>query len=124
MTLVRQTVVEAPNEKYIEIAFIVKDERGAIHFHFRIDQTPLFPEDGRFSCAGVETHYASAPDYMDGEAPSHENCWILGGPCWHDGTSLWASEHWLPHFRTSGTDWVWAELERRHKQEFYLEDKP
>jgi hypothetical protein len=45
--------------------------------------------------AGLETHSR----YSLGSAPDHDRCHVLGGaPCWHDGTSLYAQEHWLPMF--------------------------
>lgn len=53
---------------------------GAIHFHATIS-----PE-GQASC-GLEFHH------LKGEgAPDHVNCPLTGGRCWHDGTSLYASE--------------------------------
>lgn len=45
---------------------------------------------------GCETHYAKAPDYMDPDKPSHPHCWVLGAPCWHDGSSLYFSENVAP----------------------------
>ena len=46
--------------------------------------------------AGLEMHYRAAPDYKAGDAPSHDHCWLLKCPCWHDGTSLYAQEHYVP----------------------------
>lgn len=45
---------------------------------------------------GLEVHYASPPGYMAGDDPSHTNCEVTGGRCWHDGTSLYASETLIP----------------------------
>jgi hypothetical protein len=44
---------------------------------------------------GIEIHYRVPPDYMRDQAPMAK-CWLLGGPCWHDGSSLQATEHWIP----------------------------
>lgn len=44
--------------------------------------------------AGLETH-SRTPLYGD-EAPNHDECWLLKCPCWHDGTSLYAQEVYLP----------------------------
>ena len=53
-------------------------------------------DPGKEPSAGLETHSR----YSLGCAPSHDQCHVLGGaPCWHDGTSLYASEHWLPMFK-------------------------
>jgi len=59
---------------------------------------------------GVEYHHRAAPEYLFGKDAAHEHCWILGGPCWHDGTSLWASEHWIPLLERDGEDEIWREL--------------
>lgn len=46
---------------------------------------------------GVESHFRSPPDYMAERPPSHHKCDALGGnPCWHDGSSTWAVEHFIP----------------------------
>lgn len=45
---------------------------------------------------GVECHWASPPDYYEGQAPHHENCWLIEKPCWHDGSSLYFSERIVP----------------------------
>ena len=44
--------------------------------------------------AGLETH-SRTPMHGD-EAPSHDECWLLKCPCWHDGTSSYAEETYLP----------------------------
>jgi len=49
-----------------------------------------------FPFGGFETHYRNPPKYMADDSPSHDNCWVLKCPCWHDGTSLWATEYWIP----------------------------
>jgi hypothetical protein len=44
-------------------------------------------------------------------------CSLLGGgKCWHDGTSLWASEHWAPGFANGGAEWVWRELRKTYQR--------
>lgn len=49
--------------------------------------------DVAISC-GAERH--SAQPFKD-TPPDHPQCYALGGrPCWHDGTSLWASENIEP----------------------------
>lgn len=53
---------------------------------------------------GIEQHSATPPDYMAGSSPSHEHCWLLNGPCWHDGSSLYASEVIIPFWREDPTN--------------------
>lgn len=44
--------------------------------------------------AGFEIHSRTP---MNGDMPpSHDQCWLLHCPCWHDGTSMYAQEHYLP----------------------------
>jgi hypothetical protein len=62
---------------------------GAIHFHVSISES-YSP-----SC-GLEIHRTTPADYQCGEAPSHVDCPLTWGRCWHDGTSLYASEELWP----------------------------
>ena len=63
---------------------------GGIHFH------ASGPYKGEWSC-GLEVHRAK-PDGVN--APSQTRCWLLDGPCWHDGTSLYAQERLWPIFES------------------------
>lgn len=63
--------------------------RGGVHFHVSImDDRKYEP-----SC-GLEFHHGFDPSFGH-QAPDHINCPVTGGQCWHEGTSLYASE------------WVW-----------------
>lgn len=53
-------------------------------------------DDSEHVTSGIECHYRNAPDYMAGKEPSRTNCTFTGGNCWHDGSSLYAMEHFLP----------------------------
>lgn len=69
---------------------------GAMHFSAQVHDASS-GERYEASC-GLETHYATAPEYMRGQAPSQTDCPLTGGWCWHDGTSLYASETLWPEF--------------------------
>lgn len=59
----------------------------------------------------------------DGNPAIHHNdCSITGGDCWHDGTSLWAREHWLPGMARGGEDWVWRELELAYREKIAAQE--
>lgn len=45
---------------------------------------------------GVEYHYRDIPR---GRAPSSKDCWLIGGLCHHSGSSLYASERYIPFWR-------------------------
>ncbi len=61
--------------------------RGGIHFAISLTE-------GYSVSAGLEIHYRE-PLESD-RAPDQNPCWLLGCPCWHDGTSLYASETLWP----------------------------
>jgi hypothetical protein len=65
--------------------------KGALNFHASM------PADGREepSC-GLEFHHTESLFYAPQDAPHHLNCPLTGGRCWHDGTSLYASENVWP----------------------------
>lgn len=48
---------------------------------------------------GVEVHSKTRLyDFGDGK-PDHDDCWLLGCPFWHDGSSLYFSERIEPMLR-------------------------
>lgn len=68
------------------------NEDGGIHISANI----IDWQGSREWIGGCETHYAKCPDYMNPDVPTHEHCWLLGAPCWHDGSSLYFSENVAP----------------------------
>lgn len=67
---------------------------GAVTFHV----TMLEDKYGGAS-AGLEFHHRFPPKYMAGNAPSQLACRLTGGWCWHDGTSLYATESVWPRVK-------------------------
>ena len=63
--------------------------RAALSFHVTLNET-------YGDTAGLEVHYFDAPDYMAEDPPSHIDCSYTGGRCWHEGTSLYATETLWP----------------------------
>lgn len=82
---------------------------GGIHLH--ISDYGKDNKYGERFQGGIEIHYRKPPGYMRHDAPSHDNCWLIGGPCWHDGSSLQASERWIP---------IWVGSENDHDRMFRL----
>lgn len=62
---------------------------GGVHFHVSLT-------DGYGASAGLEFHHTRSCGSHPGEAPHHKECWLTGEPCWHDGTSLYASDTLWP----------------------------
>lgn len=68
--------------------------RGGLHLHI----SEFADSSGATkSSAGLELHSRFAPD---DSAPTNDRCWLLKCPCWHDGTTLYAEERYLPMFIT------------------------
>jgi hypothetical protein len=91
--------------------------QGAIHFHVSIQDDKSYEPS-----AGLEFHHVDGhPDYK-GEAPHHLNCPLTGGRCWHDGTSLYASEHLWPlvegYLRCGEHRQIFDILEQEYVQHF------
>jgi len=97
--------------------------KGALHL--RISGPHVYDNRENWS-AGLETHHRQPPEYMADDAPSHEKCWLIGGACWHDGTSLYAEEHYLPMWRIAPHEHekMFAELEREYRTRFGVETAP
>lgn len=92
---------------------------GAVHFHVGI--TENYPPS-----AGLEFHHTEAfrakSDYRTDDAPDHIDCPLTGGRCWHDGTSLYASEHLWPriedYLRAGDHERIFRVLEREADERF------
>ena len=93
---------------------------GGIHFHVSVNE--------RYGdTAGLELHYVSPPQYMKDNAPSHMDCKLTGGRCWHDGTSLYAMETlWpiiKPMLRSGDHEMIFKVLEKQANSYFYAEEE-
>lgn len=88
--------------------------RGGLNFHVSI--TPNYPP----SC-GLEFHHVTPIN--EDTAPDHLHCPLTGGRCWHDGTSLYASEHLWPTIeallKTGNHQTIFAVLEQEADHRFY-----
>ena len=97
-----------------QIGWAVVGDKGAIEFWMFTSEEMM-----RMDLGGVETHRRTPFEYSQSDTtPDHDHCVLLDGPCWHDGTSLWAAEYWIPMYRTCGEDWVWQELESTYQEAF------
>ena len=97
----------------------------AIHLHisdYGEDHLKQYNTD-RYG-GGLEIHYRQPPNYMRVDAPSTDDCWLLKCPCWHDGSSLQASELWIPRwlFDKNNHDGMFLGLRRRYNEVFCVEE--
>jgi hypothetical protein len=92
--------------------------KGAVSFHVNFYDDK---DDTQPTC-GLEFHHVEAGEEFAGQSPHHLNCPLTGGRCWHDGTSLYASESVWPqvkHYLTIGYhDEVFKVLQYEYKQRF------
>lgn len=89
--------------------------KGAVHYHVSSYKN----SDGIISySSGLEFHYRQPPRYMQDKPPSQDKCHLLQAPCWHDGTSLYASEAYEPLFLRGCYDAIFRLLERDAEEKF------
>src|SRR3546814_11841898 len=69
---------------------------GGIHFTANV--SAVFGT----SC-DLKIHYAAGhvPVYLVNDAPGDINCWLIGGRCWHDGTSLLPTDTHVPLYEAT-----------------------
>jgi hypothetical protein len=93
---------------------------GGIHFAVN------FYSGDKSSC-GLEFHHTARAGRYPNEAPHHRDCPLLGEPCWHDGTSLYAEETiWPivePLLRNGDHGSVFRLLEREYDRHFKRDDE-
>jgi len=83
----------------------VVGDLGGVHFWYQVSTF-----DGE-KYGGVEWHWRKPTEDYHAENPDHNDCWIIGGPCWHDGTSLYAEEVYIPLVDHSSDDTIFLFLE-------------
>lgn len=93
------------------IEWCVTGEYGSLSFWAIAVRPESITSFGETHYGGVESHYneKSKPSYK-GE-PDRHDCAQNGGKCWHDGTSLWASEYWIPRVMPLGDEHIFSTLE-------------
>ena len=91
---------------------------GAVSFHVNYHRSET---DSEPTC-GLEYHHCSAGEHFTGQAPHLVDCPLTGGRCWHDGTSMYASESVWPqvkHYLTIGYhDEIFKVLQYEYNQRF------
>ena len=90
--------------------------RGAIDFHCTNADHRIAREFWR--SGGLEIHRREPDGYQRGEGASNDHCWLLDGPCWHDGSSLYATEQLIPLLENFGEDALWERLESEYRHRF------
>jgi hypothetical protein len=95
--------------------------KGAMHFH--VTDLGEFYKHGERYTGGLEQH--SRQPFGPDEAPGQEKCWLLGGPCWHDGSSTYAHERLIPFWLSDPHDHerMFRLLEQEYERRFNGEEQ-
>lgn len=108
----------APDEPRQQWQWWCRNELGGVH----IWASKHTYKDGFVEyMGGVEVHYATPPEHAD-YCGHHDDCWLLKGPCWHDGSSLWFRENLADQMLRFGPDAmqerIYGELRYWHRSKF------
>lgn len=77
------------------VILAVVGKHGAVH-HWHEQASDWSQQHfGEKYFGGLEVHHRHRPDWGS-EEPCRTDCWILNGPCWHAGSSLYADEVTIP----------------------------
>lgn len=69
----------------LEHIWAIANEAGGVH----VSAWRVTESNGRTQwLGGIECHSPKKLYESSKDEPDHEHCWLLGGPCWHDGSSL------------------------------------
>lgn len=110
----------------VTIRFTLKGEKGAVHWmigtHWVIKPirglTSLRPDIFNYERPeGWDLGYHSPKPLYDEHHVQHEDCPVIGGPCYYDGSSLNA-ELMIEGFLGHGESYVWEKLEAFYRNVF------
>lgn len=106
----------------VEMRMYVIGKRGAVQFvlytnwHLPHVDAELRAKGPKLSATPADLGYHSPiPTYEGQEDYGHDDCHLLGGRCYYDGSGLNA-ERIFDVLRAEGSDGVWRELEKYYDQ--------
>jgi hypothetical protein len=90
----------APSGDQNRHMWTLKGPKGGVHVWAKPNSPDWIARWGDHFVGGVERH-SPVPvyDMDDKDKPHHDDCFLLNGPCWHDGTSLYFQERIEPMLR-------------------------
>lgn len=114
----------------VTLTFFLIGDLGAVQFKIYTNwqlphvqrETDARPPDSRFpymfhEARAVDLGYHSPKPLYEGQTLLSDQCHILGGPCYYDGSSL-NGEPIFDVLRAEGNDGVWRELEQYYTETF------
>lgn len=103
-----------------ESRYWVEGAMGAVEFWFRKNANDDYSDIEKVY-GGIEQHSVTTDD---DRPPSHGQCEQCSGrPCWHDGSSLYAQESWIPSLSDTETEdsrasWIFRRLAGEYRRRF------
>jgi len=116
--------VDATNDKRVLLGVV--GVKGGVHFWCEECSAHWQKSYGERYCGGVEVHWRNKPEWASRDKPDNDNCWLLEGPCWHDGSSLYADEVAIPKWERckelDDMEAFWLFLEREYRDRLEREE--
>lgn len=106
VNLIEVQEVHNPNTDRARYVWAVKGPLGAVHVWAQRMGDEATQICGTRYYGGIEVHRATPSEYDDPSRPSHDECWLIGGPCWHDGSGRQFEERVKPMIDRMGIDAV------------------
>lgn len=119
-----------PKQNYgigaMKIRFVLKGTKGATQFvmstgwylpHVSREPGNRIREYDLDKPEGYDIGYHSPKSIYGDESPLTEDCEVIGGQCFYDGSTL-AAQDFLPQFIAEGEAAVWARLEQEYTSRF------
>lgn len=128
----RNWIREPPSENYgittVKISFYFKGAAGAVQWVIGTEWgiEPVRKHLGKFShrkhqkydqLTGFDLGYHSPKPMYEGQLLTMDECPVINGPCYYDGSSLSAYDP-IEGFLARGTDWLWPKLEQYYRCQF------
>lgn len=114
-----------PHEDELALRWAIIGDAGAVEFQGIAHCVGMNDRDAynlSFKPYGIEYHFRTPPEYSAGKPADHENCWLIGGPCWHDGSSMAADDLTSHTICCNRFASIWSWLEQRYTEMFGPEE--
>ena len=133
----RNWIRPEPSRNYgistVRLTFHVKGPKGAVQWMIgtewgikpvreHLENFPYHRHEFR-APTGWDLGYHSPTPRYEGQSVQSENCTILGGRCYYDGSSLNADDL-IEGFLAGGTEWLWPKLEEYYRCVFEEAEYP
>ena len=120
----------APSDKSDRHIWSLVGPEGGVHIWARRNDDEFAERFGARFIGGIEVHRRAPSEWQSDYPSSHDDCWLIGGPCWHDGTSLYFSERIGPFLNPRGNlteanhEFVRGEISDWYRSQFTSDGTP